>query len=132
MFTERSALDGRFFGGRKVLGEAPVDDHGLTEVANDDVGGLKVAVNDVAAVGVGNSVGHGDDMVEQTNSLIDSAALEDQVAQRATSDQLHGVEWGAVGPAAGLIDRDDARVLEACGDQSLAEEAEFADVAAGE
>src|SRR5262249_48158426 len=45
-------------------------------------------------------------------------------------DELHGVERRAVGPAAGFIDRDDAGMLEARGDQRLAQEADLADVIA--
>ena len=116
--------------GGEVLGQAPVDDDGLAEVADDDVGRLEVAVDDVAAVGVGDGVGDGDDVVEQADALVDGGALGDQLAQRAAGDELHGVERGAVGPAAGLVDRDDAGVLEARGDQGLAQEADLADVAA--
>jgi hypothetical protein len=117
-------------GGREVLGEAPVDDDGLAEVADDDVGGLEVAVDDVAAVGVGDGIGDGDDVVEQADALVDGGALGDELAERAAGDELHGIERGAVGPAAGLVDRDDAGVLEARGDEGLAEEADLADVGA--
>src|SRR5205807_1819840 len=44
----------------EVFGQAPVDDDGLAKVADNDVGRLEVAVDDVAAVGVGDGVGDSD------------------------------------------------------------------------
>jgi hypothetical protein len=54
----------------------------------------------------------------------------EQISQRPAGDQLHGVKRRAVGPAPGLVDRDDAGVLEASGDQGLAQEPDLAHVAA--
>src|SRR5262249_50867387 len=56
--------------------------------------------------------------------------LDDQLAQRATGDKFHRIERRTVGPAAGFVDRDDAGMLEAGGDQRFAQEADLADVAA--
>src|ERR1043165_3256522 len=112
-------------GGGEVFGQAPVDDDRLAEGADDDIGGLEVAVDDVAAVGVGDGVGDGDDVVEETDALLEGVALGDELAQRAAGDQLHRVVRSAVGPAPGLVDRDDAWVLEARGDEDLAQKADF-------
>src|ERR1051325_9938578 len=87
-------------------------------------------MDDAAAVRVGDRVGDGDDVREQVKAFVDGGALGDEIAQRAAGEELHGVEWRAIGPAAGLVDRDDARVLEAGSDEGLAQEADFANVVA--
>ena len=53
----------------------------------------------------------------------------DQIAERAAGDELHSVERCAIWPAAGFVDGNDPRVLEASGDQRLAQEAHLAEVA---
>jgi hypothetical protein len=113
------------FGDGQILRQAPVDDDGFAEVADDDVGRLEVAVDDVAVVRVGDGVGHGDDVMEEAGAFLDGGSLGDQIAQRAASDELHGIERRAIGPAAGLVNRDDARMLEARGDERFAGEANF-------
>jgi hypothetical protein len=107
----------------QVLGQPPVDDRGLAELADDHVRRLEVAVDDLLAVGVGDGVGDRDDVRDQRHPLAHAVGRLDQRLERPASDQLHGVEGRAVGPASGLMDRDDAGVLEARGDQRLAEEA---------
>src|SRR5262249_26024458 len=113
----RSIDDRSVVGRGEILGEAPVDDDGLAELTDDDVRGLEVAVDDVAVVCVGDGVGHGDDVMKEAEALLDGGSFDDQLAERAARDQLHRIERRAVGPAAGLVNGDDARVLEARGDQ---------------
>ena len=79
--AKRAAANGRLFGCAEVFRETPVDDDGLTEVTNDDVRGLEIAMDNVAAVRVGDSVCDGDDLMEQADPLIDSRALGEQIAQ---------------------------------------------------
>jgi hypothetical protein len=123
------AARGGVFGGGQVLGQAPVDDDGLAEVADDDVGGLEVAVDDVVVVRVGHGIGHGDHVVEEADALRDGRSVGDELAQRTAGDELHRVERRAVGPATGFVNGDDAGMLEARGDQGFAQEARFVDVA---
>ena len=106
-----------------VLGQSPVDDDRLAVVADDDVVRLEVAVDDAAVVGVGDRVGHRQDAREQPPPLRVRVAGVDELVERAAGDQLHGVVRRAVRPAARLVDRDHVRVLEARGDDRLADEA---------
>jgi hypothetical protein len=128
--AERALGEHRLLAARQILGEPPVDDDGLAELADDHVGRLEIAVDDLAAVRVGDRVGHGDHVVQEIDALLDGGALADQVAQRPAGHQLHRVERRAVGPAAGLVHGDDAGVLEPRGDQDLALEPRLVDVAA--
>ena len=84
----------------------------------------------MATVRVCHGVGHRDHVVQEGDALLGGLARDDQVAQRSARDQLHRVERRPVGPAPGLVHRHDARVLEARGDQRLAQEADLVDVAA--
>ena len=58
----------------QVLGQAPVDDDGLAEVADHDVGRLEVAVDDALAVGVGDRLGDGDDVRQERQALVEARA----------------------------------------------------------
>jgi hypothetical protein len=108
------------------LGQAPVDDHGLAVLAHHDVGRLEIAVQDALAVGVGDGLDHGDGARQVRQALGQGLGLVDDLGQAAARDQLHGVERRAVGPVAGVVHRYDRRVLEARGDQRLAQEARLA------
>jgi hypothetical protein len=97
----------------RVLGEAPVDDDGLAELADEDVGGLEVAVDDALAVGVGDRLGDGEHVGQERRGVRGGLAPADEVGEGAPGDELHRVEGLAVGPASGLVDGDDRGVLEA-------------------
>ncbi|MCY0991956.1 hypothetical protein OV203_32765 [Nannocystis sp. ILAH1] len=64
----RDGLGGRFVLG-EVLGEAPVDHDGLAELADEDVGGLEVAVDDAPAVRVGDGLGGSEDVRQEGEPL---------------------------------------------------------------
>ena len=89
-------------------------------------------MNDVAAVCICDRIGDRDDVMEQTNTLFDRGPFRDELTKRATSDQLHSVKWCTVFPAPGLVNGNNARVLEACRDQRLAQEAPLSNVTAGD
>ena len=106
----------------QVLGQAPVDDHGLAEVADHHVGRLDVAVDDALAVRVGDRLGHREHVRQEGHALVEAALLLDELLERPPRDQLHRVVRIARRPAAGLVHRDDARVLQPGGDERLAHE----------
>jgi len=89
-------------------------------------------VDDVATVCVGDGVCDGNDVVKERETLVDGLALGEEVPERTAGDELHGIERCPVGPAAGLVDWNDAGVLEASGDEGLAHEANFVHRAARE
>ncbi len=125
--------------GGEILGEAPVDDHRLAERADEDVGGLEVAVDDALAVRVGHGLGHRHHVREQPKPLrqrprrrvgaLSGGAVRggafggEDVGERSPGDQLHRVEELSRGPAPRLVHGHDRRVLEARGEQRLADEA---------
>ena len=138
--VRRRAEDGADFGGvvvvrrhhrvggdlaaaREILGQPPVDEHGLAEAADEHVGGLEVAVDDALAVRVGHRLGDGDDVGQERQAIGERLGLLHDLVERAARHQLHGVERLARGPAAGFVDGDDRRMLQARGDQRLADEA---------
>jgi hypothetical protein len=89
-------------------------------------------VDDALAVRIRDRIGDGDDVVEHADPLVDRRARREQVAQRTAGDELHGIERGAVGPTTRLVDRHDARVLEARRDQCFAQKANLAEIATRE
>jgi hypothetical protein len=105
------------------LGQPPVDHDGLAERADDHVGRLEVAVDHAARVRVADRLAHRLHLGDQREPLGERLRGAQDLEERAPLDQLHGVERLARGPAAGLVDRDDPRVLQARGDQRLAHEA---------
>ena len=107
----------------QVLGEAPVDDDGLAELADEDVGGLEVAVDDAVAVGVSDGVCGGDHLREQGEAGGEALAGGDALLERAALDELHAQEGAAELVAAEVVEGDDAGVLQAGGDRGLAGEA---------
>ena len=117
-------------GGR--LGQAPVDDQGLAEGAEHDVRGLEVAVDHPPAVGVGDRVADVDEppeeLAERERPLAGGAPAVlrvvalDGLLEAVPLDEPHGVVGAAVAVAAQLVDRDDARMLQAAGDLGLADE----------
>lgn len=89
-------------------------------------------MDDLAVVGVGDGVGDRDEVRHQREALVARRALIEDLLERPSGDQLHRVERRAVGPPAGLVDRDDAGVLETRGDQRLAKKTQLAGGAAME
>jgi len=106
----------------EILGQAPVDDDDLAEVAHQHVGRLEVAVDDALGVRVGDRVDRRGDRRQQRQALLERLGVGDRAVERPAADQLHRVERLARRPAPGLVDRHDRRVLEARGDQRLAAE----------
>ncbi len=107
----------------EVLGEAPVDDHGLAERPDEHVGGLEVAMDYVLAVSVGHGLGDIHDMGEEGDAVGEAARGGDGGGQRLAVDQLHRVEGRAVAPAPGFVQGNDAGVLQAGGQDDFAGEA---------
>ncbi len=56
---------------RNVRGQAPVDDHGFAEWANQDIRGLQVAMNDSLAMRISDGIRHGDDVRKKRQSLFE-------------------------------------------------------------
>ena len=77
------------------LGESPVHDLDLAEGTDHDVGRLQVAVDDAAAVGVGDRLA---DLLERAGSRSDPSRPRalDEFRQRPALDELHGQERPAV------------------------------------
>ena len=73
----------------------------------------------VARVGVGDRVAGGEDVRDQRDALR-GRPTRDDLGQRLAIDPPHHVVRRAVGRAAGVVDRDDAGVLEAGRDPGLA------------
>ena len=107
----------------QVLRQAPVHEHGLPERAHEHVRRLEVAVDDALAVGVRDRLRHREQVGQEREPSRQVRRRADERVERAARDELHRVERRAVGPAAGLVDRDDRGVLEPRGDERLAHEA---------
>ncbi len=107
------------------LGDAEVEDLGEVSDAcdgfEDDVGGLEVAVDDVAAVGLLEACGDLDEDAEGASQL-DGVVLPEELLQGAPGDELHDEEEGAVGLFAEVEDGDDVGVSEPGEDAGLAHE----------
>ena len=106
--------------GVEVLREAPVDHDGLAEVADQHVAGLEIAVDDPLAVRVRDRVARGGEARNDREPVLELRRLGDHLVERPARHQLHREERLAGRPAAGLVDRHDAGVLQARGDQRLA------------
>ncbi len=113
---------GRIVGLADHLREPPVDHHGLAELARQDVRRLDVAVDDPALVRVGDRVRGGDDVRQQREPCGQLRGAADQLLERPAADLAHHVERRTALGRAGVMDRDDRRVLEPRGDPGLAGE----------
>ena len=108
---------------------APVADVDLAEVADQHVGGLQVAMDDAALVGVGHAFRGA--LHEREHAREGPLALAgrrvqllDDVLQRALAgDQLHREVELALGRQADLVDGRDARVIELSRDLGLLQQA---------
>jgi hypothetical protein len=102
------------------LREAPVDQHRLAELADEDVRRLDVAVNDAAFVGVRDRVGGGDQVRQELEAIDELRILRDEVLERAAADLAHHVKRRAGRRRARVVNRHDRRMLEPRGDPGLA------------
>jgi hypothetical protein len=109
--------------------DPPVHDEDLAERSEHDVRGLEVAVDDAAAVSVGDGLAHLD---ERSEKLVDGRPLrlvpEDR-AERAPGDVAHQDERLAARRPPGVEDGRDPGVFEAGRHDRLAEEPAHAGVA---
>lgn len=105
-----AARRGRRLRGQRA-GEPEVGHLDLTVLADDDVLRLDVPVHDAGPVGQAQRLGDRDQQVQRGTRGERCLGLDD-LAQRATAHQLHDEEH--VHPVGALVvDRDDARVVEA-------------------
>jgi hypothetical protein len=112
--------------GRDSLGQPPVNHQGLAVVAEHDVVGLEVAVDDPLAVGVGHRLAGGDEALKQFAEGDRRGLLVvggDGPGQGPALDVAHGVVRQAVAVGLQRVDRHDAGVLELAGDGRLGQEA---------
>ena len=116
----RSAVLGRR---RQILGEPPVDDHGLAEGADEDVLRLEVAVDHPLAVRVRDGLDDRDEVGEEPEALVEGLQRGHDPIERAAGHILHGVERFAARPASGFVDAHDGRMLELGGQAGLVLEA---------
>ena len=114
------------------LGEAPVHNERLAVGAEHDVARFQVAVQDAAAVRVGNRVADVHETAQEPAKLqrpLASVAVGrlvvavDSLFQAIPLDEAHGVERPAVGILAQTVDRDYARVLQTARHLGFHEEA---------
>jgi hypothetical protein len=91
------------------LGQAPVDDLGLAELADHDVSRLEIAVDDAVAMGVADRVARRDVRAEPAEAGLGRGGGVVGAEELAAADQAHRVEQPAIGGAAGVVDRHDAR-----------------------
>ena len=102
--------------GADLLRQAPVGEHHLPELAEDDVGGLDVPVDDALLVGVGHAV---TDLREPRQHLRCGRPLGADVGpQREPAEQAHDQAGGAV-EAAHVVHRHDVGVAQAAGEVGL-------------
>ncbi len=104
--------------------QAPVHHLDLAEAADHHVGGLQVAMDHPAGVGVGHRLRDGREGRQEPGQVVGRpGAGREQVGQRLPFHQLHAEEGPAVGEGAQLVDRHHARVLELAADLRLLDEA---------
>ncbi len=123
----------RIGGVRHEAADAPVHDVDLVVPADHQVGGLEVAVDDAALVGVADGVTHlekvldarrqGMVLVRRLLLLVKGARVGDQLAEGLPLDQLHRVGGPAARRDFEAVDRDDVRVVELGRHLDLAHEA---------
>jgi hypothetical protein len=106
------------------LGQPPVHDLDLAELAHHDVGRLQVAVDDAARVGERHRL---TDLLEDGQEARQvgrgAGPLPEELGEGAALHQLHGEEGPAVVQPADLDDGHDAGVLQPAGDLRLLQEA---------
>ena len=102
-----SALEGR--SRTQQLGEAEVDDLGVSRLGEHHVLRLQVAVNDAARVRLDQALGHLDREVERAGGL--DRGARDRGGERPAAHQLHGDEGRSLG-LVDLVDHRDGGVRE--------------------
>ena len=107
------------------LGQAPVEYDGLAELADHDVLGLDVAVDDAAAVRVRDGVAEVGVVADELHARAQAVAFDglQRGGEVAAAHDLHRVVEGAVGAGAELVHGHDVGVLELAGEARLAQEA---------
>ena len=98
--------------------EAPVHHQHFAEVAEHDVLGLQIAMDDAVGVGERHRVG---DAQQDAQVLVERLLLEHLVPGRALH-ALHRVEERAGVVGAEVVDRHDVRVVELAGDDRFGDE----------
>ncbi len=119
------AGDARLLSAVAQLGEAPVHDQHLAELAHHDVARLEVAVDHAAAVREPDRVAHLAEHVEQLGERARrraGAELVEQLLERAAAHALHGEERPPVGRQPDLVHRANVGVLELALDLRLLHE----------
>jgi hypothetical protein len=89
-------------------------------------------VDDALGVGVGDGLGDRQDVGEEGEAGREGGGVGDHAVERAAGHELHRVERGAGRPATGGVHGDDAGVLQAGGQQDLADEPLLVDLVAGD
>jgi hypothetical protein len=113
------------------LGDAPIHHQDFAEVADHDVGGLQVAVDDAARVGVRNGLTDVEKDVEETPEpdfaerlwVRGRLALLEKALERLAANELHRVVRAAFRIDPEIVNGDDVRVLELRRDLRLLHEA---------
>ena len=120
--------------GDQLLGEAPIDHERFPKRAEHDVGGLQVAMDDVAAMSKGDGVANADEPGEQVTKIergeITVARLVkffDRCREGFSLDEPHGIERAAVGMDAQPVHGYDAGVFQVARDFCLRDEAAATD-----
>ncbi|XXS73118.1 hypothetical protein WMF43_06435 [Sorangium sp. So ce131] len=115
--------------------EAPVHHQRLAQLADHEVVGLEITVDDAAAVRVGHRLADAREGVDEAaegpargrlpEALWPRSGVDfvDDVAERAAADLAHREPEATVLEPAAVVDRDDAGVLEAPRELGLGEEA---------
>ena len=102
------------------LGEAEVEDLGMTLTGDEDVGRLDVPMDDPLRVGLGEGIGYLDAPLD--DPVVGDRLPRDLVFERLPFEQLHGDERDAV-VLIDLVDGADVGVVERRGGSRLAQEA---------
>ncbi len=134
-FGAQLAADGRVLLGalQRVPGQPPIDDTHLAEGAKHDVRWLEVAVDDSAAVRVGDGLAHTHQVLQESAQVLEGRRLPvddphvlDVRVERAAGQVAHQQVGLARRGVAGLVDWGDTGVIEASGDDRLPLEAQLA------
>ncbi len=93
-------------------GQPPVDDDGLAEGPQHHVAGLEVAVHDAPLVGVGDRLTHRQDLREQPEPLVQTAAALEGLRERLAAHEAHRVEGRPRGIHVDIVHGNDVGMLQ--------------------